>query len=88
VIIQAAIWAWELKPSLFRMLRTWLSTVRSEMNSRVPICLLVRPSGRLGVAGAGHLDGCLPGADAAGAVGGRAARPLELVAFCLWLAGA
>ena len=42
--IQAAIWARELKPSLFKMLRTWLSTVLSEMNRRVPICLLVRPS--------------------------------------------
>src|SRR5690348_3390061 len=42
--IQAAIWARELKPSLLRMLRTWLSTVRSEMNRRAPICLLVRPS--------------------------------------------
>ena len=36
VAIQPAIWARELKPSLFRMLRTWLSTVRSEMNSRAP----------------------------------------------------
>jgi len=26
------------------MLRTWLSTVRSEMNRRAPICLLLRPS--------------------------------------------
>src|SRR5437660_6087968 len=41
---QPAIWARELKPSLFRMLRTWLSTVRSEMNRRAPICLLLRPS--------------------------------------------
>src|SRR5215472_6724888 len=43
-VTQAAIWARELAPSLLRMLRTWLSTVRSEMNRRVPICLLVRPS--------------------------------------------
>jgi hypothetical protein len=33
--IQAAIWARELKASLLRMLRTWLSTVGSEMNRRV-----------------------------------------------------
>src|SRR3982074_350280 len=26
------------------MLRTWLSTVRSEMNKRAPICLLLEPS--------------------------------------------
>ena len=39
-----AIWARELKPSLFRMLRTWESTVRSEMNRRAPICLLLSPS--------------------------------------------
>ena len=42
--IQAAIWARELNPSLFRMLRTWLSTVCSEMNRRAPISLLLRPS--------------------------------------------
>ena len=42
--IQPAIWARELNPSLFSMLRTWLSTVRSEMNRRAPICLLLRPS--------------------------------------------
>src|SRR5215831_12228344 len=42
--IQPAIWARELKPSLFRMLRTWLSTVRSEMNRRPPISLLLSPS--------------------------------------------
>src|SRR5919108_4993373 len=41
---QPAIWARELNPSLFRMLRTWLSTVRSEMKRRAPICLLLRPS--------------------------------------------
>jgi hypothetical protein len=41
--IQAAICARELKPSLFRMLRTWLSTVRPEMNRRAPIWLLVKP---------------------------------------------
>jgi hypothetical protein len=29
--IQPAIWALDLNPSLFRMLRTWLSTVRLEM---------------------------------------------------------
>src|SRR6266516_4133630 len=34
--IQPAIWAREVKPSLFMMLRTWLSTVRSEMNRRAP----------------------------------------------------
>src|SRR2546429_6815265 len=39
-----AICARELNPSLFRMLRTWLSTVRSEMKRRAPICLLLRPS--------------------------------------------
>ena len=44
--------------------------------------------GRPGLAGARHPDGRLPGADAAGAVGGRAARPLELVAFSPRLAGA
>src|SRR5207247_9720381 len=43
--------------------------------------------GRPGLAGARHPDGRLPGADAAGAVGGRAARALELVAFGSWLAG-
>src|SRR5439155_10367732 len=41
---QPAICARELNPSLFRMLRTWLSTVRSEMKRRAPICLLLRPS--------------------------------------------
>jgi hypothetical protein len=34
---QPAICALELNPSLFRMLRTWLSTVRSDMNRLVPI---------------------------------------------------
>jgi hypothetical protein len=33
----------ELKPSLSRMLRTWLSTVCSEMSRRIPICLLLSP---------------------------------------------
>ena len=33
----------ELNPSLFRMLRTSLATVRSDMNRRAPICLLLRP---------------------------------------------
>ncbi len=42
--IQLAIWARESNPSLFKMLRTWVATVRSEMKRRVPICLLVRPS--------------------------------------------
>src|SRR6266852_8168119 len=41
---QLAIWARELKPSLFRMVRTWLSTVRSEMKRRAPIGLLLSPS--------------------------------------------
>lgn len=44
VATQAAICAREPTPSLFMMLRTWLSTVRSEMNRRAPICLLVSPS--------------------------------------------
>src|SRR5215469_5424866 len=43
-VIHEAIWARELNPSLFRMLRTWLSTVRSEMNRRAPISLLLSPS--------------------------------------------
>ena len=38
--IQAATWARELNPSLFMMLRTWLSTVRSDMNKRAPICIV------------------------------------------------
>src|SRR2546421_1044429 len=42
--VQTAIWVREVNPSLFRMFRTWASTVRSEMNSRAPICLLLRPS--------------------------------------------
>ena len=42
--IQPAICARVLTPSLLRMLRTWLSTVRSEMKRRAPICLLLRPS--------------------------------------------
>src|SRR6195256_477010 len=42
--IQPPIWVRELNPSLFRMLRTWLSTVRSDMNSLAPICLLLSPS--------------------------------------------
>ena len=41
---QAAIRARESNPSLFRMARTWLSTVCSEMNRRAPISLLVSPS--------------------------------------------
>src|SRR3569833_919397 len=35
---QPAIWTHESKPSLFRILRTWLSAVRSDMNRRTPIC--------------------------------------------------
>ena len=42
--IQLAIWVRESNPSLSRMLRTWVATVRSEMKRRVPICLLVSPS--------------------------------------------
>jgi len=42
--IQAAIRARESNPSLFRMLPTWVVTVRSEMNRRAPISLLARPS--------------------------------------------
>ncbi len=42
--IRAATWARELTPSLLRMLRTWLSTVCTEMNRRAPISLLLRPS--------------------------------------------
>src|SRR5205807_7400603 len=41
---QTAIWARELTPSLLRILRTWLSTVRSEMNKLTPICLLLEPA--------------------------------------------
>ncbi len=33
-----------MNPSLLRMLRTWVSTVRSDMNRWAPICLLLRPS--------------------------------------------
>jgi len=43
-VIQTAIWARELRPSLFMMLLTWAATVRSEMKRRAPICLLLRPS--------------------------------------------
>jgi hypothetical protein len=43
-VIQLAICARELNPSLFMMLRTWVATVASEMNRRPPICLLLRPS--------------------------------------------
>ena len=50
--IQLATWARESNPSLFKMLRTWVATVRSEMNRRVPICLLVRPS----AINLGHFD--------------------------------
>src|ERR1700693_1156161 len=42
--IHAAIWTRESNPSLFRMLRTWLSTVRSEINRRVTIFLFLRPA--------------------------------------------
>jgi MFS family permease len=41
---QLAIWARELKPSLLRMPRMWLATVLSDMKSRAPISLLVKPS--------------------------------------------
>jgi hypothetical protein len=44
VLIQRAIWARVLNPSLLRTLRMWLSTVRSEMKRRAPICLLLSPS--------------------------------------------
>jgi hypothetical protein len=42
-VTQVAIWVREVKPSLTMTLRTWFSTVRSEMNSRLPICLLLSP---------------------------------------------
>ena len=41
---QLAIWARVANPSLSMMLRTCVATVRSEMNRRAAICLLVRPS--------------------------------------------
>jgi hypothetical protein len=81
--IQAAIWARELKPSLFRMLRTWLSTVRSEMNRRLPISLLVRPSATSRATSASRLAsgpgpagaGAGTAAGAAAAAGSRAGSP-------------
>jgi hypothetical protein len=54
--IQAAIRARVLAPSLFRMLRTWLSTVCSEMNRRAPISLLLRPSATSRATSASRLE--------------------------------
>src|SRR5262249_14779681 len=73
--IQPAIWARELKPSLLRMLRTWLSTVRSEMNRRAPICLLVRPSATSRATSASRLASTPAPASAGAAPAGPSALP-------------
>ena len=54
-------------PSLARMLRTWLSTVRSESTSRSAICRLVSAGG--------HQPGDLPFAPGERVGGARVARP-------------
>src|SRR5215472_2402277 len=43
-VIQRLIWVLEPRPSLLRMLVMWVSTVRSDKNSRAAICRLLRPS--------------------------------------------